>query len=239
MALPKFDKETFRSAALGLGALAMVSTVSLGLPTSQAHAQDARPVAAATTAASYAELGLPAAQAPTAERPYHYMNFDEQTKAQYPSASPIDALPLNGDKLVVLNFTDESSQYSAMQTQVLKQTLAALSARSQNKELMLVDVATRDTKGNDLYMSEYMAFYDENSLGPNGTTLQSAQLPYGLAYGDPVNENGEYGRLFDFALLNGVKNDADLNANAEGIFGKLNVVVNAYNQKKVAAPSPE
>lgn len=230
MTLPKFDKETFRNAAFGIGAAALVSATSLSLPASQAHADNnARPVAA--TGASYAEMGLPAAQIPTAERPYHYMRFDAQTRAQYPNASPIDALPINGDKLVVLNFIDESNRYSAMQTQVLNRTLAALSARSQNKELMLIDVSTRNAQGNDLYMPTYMTFYDENSLGPNGTTLQGAQLPYGLAYGEPLKEGGD-SRLFDFALMNGVKTDADLNANANAISGTLFGVVQAYNKKK-------
>jgi len=41
--------------------------------------------------------------------------------------------------------------------------------------------------------------------------------------------------LFDFSLMNGAKNDADLRENAKRIYGKLYVTVEGYNQKKVAA----
>jgi len=48
--------------------------------------------------------------------------------------------------------------------------------------------------------------------------------------------------LFDFSLMNGAKNDADLRENAKRIYGKLYVTVEGYNQKKVANldnPLPE
>lgn len=41
------DIKTFRNAALGLGALAMATTATLGVTSQQAHADDARPVATA------------------------------------------------------------------------------------------------------------------------------------------------------------------------------------------------
>ena len=234
MALPKFDKETFRNAAFGIGAAALVSVTSLGLPTSQAHADDnARPVAA--TAASYTEMGLPAAQIPTAERPYHYMRFDSQTKAQYPDAETITARLLNAEKLIVMNFIDEQNpQYSQMQTQVLNQTLAALAPRSQDKELMLMDVVVRDAQGNMPYVVDYELYFKDNKLGTNGQTLSDTQIPYMVAWGLGLKEGGD-GRLFDAALMNGVRNDADLNENANAIAGTLFTLVQGYNQKKVAA----
>jgi len=228
------SKKTFKSAALGIGALAMVSAANVGI-TSQAHAEDARPVA--TAAASYSELGLPAAQAPTEQRPYHYLRFDEQTKTQYPDARVHDIQPfMASDKLLVINFIDEGSQYSQMQTQVLNHTLKALSAHSQDKELMLLDVVVFDDQDNQIYLADYEVQFQNNELGPNGQALPTAEIPYLVAWGEPLSEGGN-GRLFDAALMNGVKNDADLNENAEAIAGKLFITVEGYNQKKVAAAS--
>lgn len=211
--------------------------VALIMPIGAANAGDYKPAPnrSVATASDYAEMGIPVPQAPTKQRPYHYMRFDAKTKAQYGAASPIEALPLNGEKLIVLNFLDESNRFSAIQTQVLEQTLKALAPRSENKELMLVDIAVRDAQGKDLYVADYMAFYNENRLGPNGELIDSTQIPYGVVYGEPLKEGGKR-NLFDFALMNGVKTDADLNANAESIYGMLNITVKAYNRSTAASP---
>lgn len=144
---------------------------------------------------------------------------------------------MNSERLVVLNFIDEKTdgqsnpRFSQMQTQVLQRTLTALAPRSRAKELMLMDIVVRDVQGNAVNWSTYEVFYEENRLGPDGSTRPDALLPYGVAYGEPLNP-GSGSTLFDFALKNGVKNDADLNANAEIISGSIYNVILNYNQKK-------
>lgn len=242
-------------------AQAIVLAAALMTPIDAANAgdYDTAPNRSVATASDYVEMGIPVPQAPTAERPYHYVRFDAKTKAQYPQGGPNDVLPLNGEKLVVLNFLDESNRFSAMQTQVLEQTLKALAPRSEHKELMLVDVAVRDAQGENLYVADYMAFFEENSLPVYKHTLEpeskphtnskpsnhdkiawyghkAAQIPYGVVYGDPLKDCDER-KLFDFALMNGVKTKADLNANANSISGKLYITVYAYNQNKLEPPA--
>ena len=209
-------------------------TVVLTSSTISARAED--DAVPSVTAADYARLGLPVAEEPTAERPYHYMRFDAQTKAQYPEANPLSALILNSERLVVLNFIDEKTdeqnnpRFSQVQTQVLEQTLTALAPRSETKELMLMDIVVRDVQGNAENWSTYGVFYEENRLGPDGSTRPDALLPYGVAYGEPLNP-GSGSTLFDFALMNGVKNDADLQASARSIFHLLDNTIEQYDQK--------
>ena len=225
MALPKFDKETFKAAALS-AALVLSPASSLA---------DGPSTYASPTKTSFSNVNLPSAQTPTAQRPYHYMRFDADTKAQYPGSEPITAMTNNGEKLVVLNFIDEKNpKYSQMQTQVLSQTLAALAPRSEAKELLLMDVVVRDRQGRDVNWSYFSTFYDENELGPNKTKRQDAVLPYGIAYGEPLAQNGDT-TLFDFSLTNGAQTDADLRENAKAIYGRLYVTIEGYNQKQVAA----
>lgn len=250
MGFPKFNSETFRNAVLGAGALALVSMPG-------AMAQEAPPDPSTATRATAAQLlaantvtsaeatptlftendsvNMPPIQAATQERPYSYVRFDGETAEEFPDATPLMAMIENPDKMIVINFIDERSRFSAMQSQVLAQTMTALAPRSEAKELMLMDVVVRDQTGEDFYWPFYASYYDENNLGPNGARREDAILPYGVVWGDPLRDGSDDYTLFDFALMNGVQNDADLNANAEGIAQSMYNFILNYNQKKLAA----
>ena len=256
MGFPKFNSETFRNAMLGVGALALVSLPGGSVAQDVSRDADTSRVATISTAftqttpadttearaipvASTNFTDLPTIQAATQERPYSYMRFDGETAEQFPDALPLHAMIDNPDKLIVLNFIDERNRFSDMQSQVLRQTLTALAPRSEAKELMLMDVVVRDREGKDFYMSTYSTYYDENNLGPDGAHREDAVLPYGVVWGDPLRDGSDDYTLFDFALMNGVQNDADLNANANAIAGSMYNVILNYNQKKVAALDPD
>lgn len=256
--------DAFRNAVLGFGALALVTlpsgsvaqegppdpnmnrpaavaTAFVNNTTDRAEASafdrsaaDNRPTLVSANADTV-EVEMPKVQPANEERPYAYVRFDGQTAEDFPNAIPLNAMIENPDKLIVINFIDEKNRFSAMQSQVLQQTLTALAPRSEAKELMLMDVVIRDAEGNNFYWPFYASYYDENRLGPDGGKREDAILPYGVVWGDPLREGSDDFTLFDFALMNGVQNDADLNANAEGIAGSMYNVILNYNQKKVAA----
>lgn len=214
--------------AIGLG----VTTALSSLPANQAFAGEE------PTANEYIRKGITdsaqPAERPTKERPYHYMRMDEEAQQKYPYSSIANLEILHGDKLVVLNFIDERSRFSAMQTQVLTQTMTALADTSAAKELMLIDVVVMDKNGKGINLETYELYARDNKLGPNGASIETGFLPYGVAIGDTLTPDGKQGSLFDFALMNGVKTDADLNENAKSIYGMLRVTVKAYNQRHVA-----
>ena len=86
----------------------------------------------------------------------------------------------------------------------------------------------------------FLALYEgENGLGPEGTPLDNVILPYGIVYGEAFREDGTH-RLFDFSLLNGVRTNADLNANAEAIAASLHSLILNYNKRyeEESAESP-
>ena len=165
---------------------------------------------------------------------YDYLRFDENTARQYPGAHPGDALYYNlQGRLIVLNFIDNSPQgkkYSDMQTQVLQETLSALAPRSQARKLMQIDVVVRDENGNTTpYFTDYRLQREKS------TEISGTPMPYGVVYGTGLKADS---RLFDFALMNGVQNDADLSANARSIIGSIGVAVDSYNQRQLASLDP-
>lgn len=243
MAFPKF-KPDFRSAMLGVGALAIAASPFVSTP---AYSQDAREVpgfsapaavtttaAASATAINYQDWGLPTPQAPTASRPYYYVKFDQSTRDHY-VAGPQEMGAANRDRLVVMNFIDEQNAgYSARQTELLQRALTALAPRSQAKELMLVDVIVRDGHGNMPYGSAYTSMYDHNTLGPDGQPKDDYTLPYGIVRGEEITA-GDGNTLYDFSLYADAKTEADIRANSQVIAGVLLNIVTTYNQKKVAS----
>lgn len=165
---------------------------------------------------------------------YDYLRFDSETARTNPYARPIDSIysNLNG-RLIVVNFIDESekgAKYSNMQTQVLTQSLAEFSSKSTAKRLALIDVVVRNEAGNPTpYFKDYMVLHSENMLGPNRTFKEGEDMPYGLVFASGLLKNGSP-IAFDFALMNGVKNNADLNANAESIYVRLGLAIEGTNK---------
>ena len=98
---------------------------------------------------------------------------------------------------------------------------------------MLIDIVVRDDKGSDLYWSYFSTYHESNTLGPNRTKREDTILPYGLAYGEPLRE-AKSPLLFDFAITNGAKNEADMRENAKGILGQLYGIVKSYNLRNRA-----
>lgn len=202
------------------------------LKTTTTAAADTIPAAA--TAVNYQEWDLPTPQAPTADRPYYYVKFDQATRDEYIGGPP-EMSAASGDRLVVINFIDEQNgDYSTRQTELLENALSYLAPKSEAKELMLVDVIVRDQAGNMPYGTTYRAYYEENTLGPDGVAKGEFTLPYGVVYGEElVAGNGN--TLYDFSLYNGAQTERDVQENSRTIAVVLQGVVTAYNQKKVAS----
>lgn len=190
------------------------------------------------TSAEYREWGLPTPQSPTADRPYHYVRFDQGTENRY-EGGPIEMGAAHRDDfIVVMNFIDEqNAEYSTRQTELLQKTLSHLAPQSQAKGLMLVDVIVRDRAGNMPYGSTYTALYDSNTLGPDESPKAEYTLPYGIVSGEPFAANSNT-ILYDFGLYDGVQTSADLDANSRAIFGVMLSIVDNYNKKNVAALNP-
>lgn len=201
------------------------------LKTTTTTAADTIPAAATTV--NYQEWDLPTPQAPTADRPYHYVRFDQSIKGEY-SGTPLMMNSARPDLLVVLNFIDEQNDYSERQTELLEGALTYLAPRSEAKELMLVDIVVRDGQGNRPYGNEYTNVYEANSLGPDGASLPEYTLPYGVIRGEELVA-GQGNTLYDFSIYANAKNERDLLENSRSIAVVLQGFVTAYNQKKVAS----
>ena len=193
----------------------------------------ANTVPAAATTVNYQEWDLPTPQTPTADRPYHYVRFDQSIKGEY-SGTPLMMNSARPDLLVVLNFIDEQNDYSERQTELLEGALTYLAPRSEAKELMLVDIVVRDEQGNRPYGNEYTNVYEANSLGPDGASLPESTLPYGVIRGEELVA-GQGNTLYDFSIYANARNERDLLENSRSIAASLQGFVTAYNQKKVAS----
>ncbi len=190
-----------------------------------------------TEEARYEGWDLPTPSSATAERPYHYVRFDQATKNQYVSG-PTEMTLANSDRLVVLNFIDEQDpRFSDMQKHILDRTLTVLAPESKTKELMLVDVVVRDAQGNTPYMGEFGNYYDRNQLGRGNTHLEDTYVPYGVVVGEAPNGK-DLPFLFDFSLISQVQTNADLNANADAISLSFTGLVRGYNQQHASLNVP-
>ena len=187
------------------------------------------------------------AQAPTTDRPYYYIRYDEKTKAADPKRIPTEVAlhkingPSHDDKIIVMNYLAENSKYSTMQTELLQNTIKKLAAQSK-KPFLLVDVVAYDKDGKGIYHAETAAALQSNSLGKDGQTLKVDPTkdlipPYGIIYGESLEKDkqGRVQQLSDFALLNAagtpVTSDALLQANVRSIVTRLVVTVKGYNSR--------
>lgn len=218
---------------LAAGLLAVVASLLISAP---AYSQDAREVpsfnapAMPKEAIDYESWGLPTPQAPTADRPYHYVRFDQSVKGEY-EGTPLMMNSARPDLLVVLNFIDEQNEYSQRQTELLEGALTYLAPRSTAKELMLVDIVVRDEQGNKPYGNEYTNVYEANSLGPDGAPIAEYTLPYGVVRGEELVA-GKGNTLYDFSIYANAINERDLLENSRTIAVVLQGFVTAYNRKK-------
>jgi hypothetical protein len=166
---------------------------------------------------------------PTAERPYHYIKYDETTKAANPERSPIElviGIPRGGEagqvyagKIVVVHFGTNEDSLSDYQKSVLIQSMEALAQHSE-REFLFVDVVALDRDYNPVYLSDMIASINvENKLGANGEQIELSPkddriVPYGLvsAPKDRANNADNMDMVFDFTIGN--FNGEDLGRNA-------------------------
>lgn len=172
-------------------------------------------------------------QEPTAERPYYLATFDTQTLREHPDWTPGTIEGLHEDKLVILNFVREGDEVSALQTQVLVDSVEAAAAQSQFKPLMLVNISVADAEGRPVYAAEYQAYYERNTLADGNRYLDLGLVPYGVIYGtDEVKQdgNGMFTVLSDFAIFQDVKTEADVRENIQYIQGSVLAPILGYNR---------
>ena len=191
---------------------------------------------------NYEHLGMFAPDEPTADRPYYHYRFDANTQSSHPDFSPLDVATVHNDKLIILNFRDESFESGAVQDRYLRHILKPLAEASKYKEIMLVDIVARDAQQKNVYGAAYATLYDgRNEIGKDGQPLDTWMLPYGVVYGESLQDltiGAPTRRLFDFALLNNPNSDTgyiqtngDFEQNAKALHGRLDTTIQAYNQK--------
>lgn len=227
MALPQIAKDWIEKASAPAKAAALGAALAFSpMAANDAFAQEQ----VYTAAVTQNDIGK-SVQAPTAERPYYIANFDAEAKARDPNASPIDTLYLNTDKLVVLNFIKEGDPASDLQTKVINDTLLAGANGSHYKDLLLINISVADANGNPLYAAAYETYYEQNSLAGPGQSLDTRLAPYGVVFGnDTTNRDGDFQKIADFALMQGVKTQADLNENVGFIQGVIFLPLDRYNR---------
>lgn len=252
MTLEQTSRHQFLSAAakIAVGA-ALITSLSQSYTAEAQPPQQPRPATATQT--SYAAKSPFLAQAPTADRPYYYVRYDEKTKAANPERSPLQVglhiigEPFHGDKIIVVNYIAENSRFSTMQTQLLQTALKNLAAESK-KPFLLVDVVAYDKNGKGIYHADTEVALQRNTLGKNNETIKldpNKDLipPYGQIIGTSFEKGKEdhVVHLMDFALMNiaghRVSSDELLRANADDIYDAIQVAVNGYN-KRLAARTP-
>ena len=179
---------------------------------------------------------------PVVSRPdgYDFISMDAEAKQACPPARVIDIGIYFHDHLIVYNFVDystpELARFSDMQTAVLEQSLTDIAPQSTAKRILLVRVDISS------YPVDYAAFFAENELiyhDPAEPNLPADQRrrgveefvrPYGAVEVSGFSEDGD-ARVFDFAIANGVRNNADLNANAESIYVVISLTVTGLNRQ--------
>lgn len=172
---------------------------------------------------------------PVVSRPdgYDFISMDAEAKQACPPARVIDIGIYFHDHLIIYNFVDHSTaevaRFSDMQSEVIETSLQRYAPASEISILLVnIDVTTYPVDFATYFENNDLIVYDaanaELPLEQRRRGVEGFLRPYLLVEGSGLQP-------FDFALMNGVQNDADLNNNARTIFGVIGVKIAAMRNR--------